>query len=185
MLRDKQVGIMRNSAMPEQPEQARHVLRGNVFWLGMVSFFNDFASEIIYPLLPVFLKSVLGAGAAALGAIEGVAETTASVLKFFSGYISDRLGRRKPIFVMGYACSNLVRPLIGLAASWWCVLAVRFFDRVGKGVRTSPRDALLAGSVSREYRGTAFGFQRAMDHAGAIVGPIVAMMCCTYPALHT
>lgn len=148
----------------------------NVVFLGMVSFFNDFASEMIYPLLPVFLTVVLGAGGTVLGAIEGVAESTSAILKYFSGRASDTLGRRKPIFVFGYTFSNIVRPLMGIAGSWWHVMVLRFSDRVGKGVRTAPRDALLAGSVSSERRGAAFGFQRALDHAGAVAGPLAAVL---------
>ncbi len=150
--------------------------RKNIFFLGLISFFNDFASEMIYPLLPLFLTTVLGAGALALGVIEGVAESTAAVLKFFSGYFSDKYKRRKPIFAGGYTLSNLVRPLIALSTSWWHVLFFRFSDRVGKGIRTSPRDALLADSAGDQKRGAAFGFQRAMDHAGAVMGPLAATM---------
>ena len=150
--------------------------RKNIFFLGLVSFFNDFSSEMIYPLLPLFLTSVLGAGAAALGIIEGLAESTASVLKFFSGFFSDKYKRRKPIFAAGYTLSNIVRPLIGIASSWLHVLLLRFSDRVGKGIRTSPRDALLADSAGEKNRGFAFGFQRALDHAGAILGPLAAII---------
>lgn len=148
--------------------------RRNILSLGFVSFFNDFASEMIYPLLPLFLTTVLGAGPAILGVIEGTAEATASLLSLVSGSISDRLRVRKPIFAFGYAFSNLVRPLIGLVTSWPALFALRFTDRLGKGIRGAPRDALLADSVSERRRGTAFGFQRSMDHAGAIVGPAAA-----------
>lgn len=150
--------------------------RRNIFFLGLVSFFNDFASDMIYPLLPLFLTTVLRAGAASLGVIEGVAETTASLLKFFSGYWSDRYRKRKPIFASGYALSNLVRPLIGVAGSWWHVLLLRFSDRIGKGIRTAPRDALMADSAAKGRRGLVFGFQRAMDNAGAIMGPLAAAL---------
>jgi MFS family permease len=148
--------------------------RKNIFFMGLVSFFNDFASEMIYPLLPLFLTVVLKAGAASLGIIEGVAETTASLLKFFSGYWSDKYRRRKPIFAAGYTVSNAVRPLIGVAGSWWHVLLLRFSDRIGKGIRTAPRDALMADSAAEGKRGLVFGFQRAMDNAGAIMGPLAA-----------
>jgi MFS family permease len=147
----------------------------NVYGLGLVSLLNDAASEMIYPLLPSFLMT-LGAGPAALGLIEGIAETTASVLKYLSGVFSDRTGKRKPIFVFGYVFSNIVRPLTALAASWWHVLFVRFADRIGKGVRTTPRDALLAESVPKGRRGWAFGIQRAMDHSGAVIGPAAATL---------
>jgi MFS family permease len=156
--------------------------RRNIFFLGLVSFLNDFASDMIYPLLPIFLTVVLKAGAASLGVIEGVAETTASLLKFFSGYWSDKYKRRKPIFASGYAVSNAVRPLIGVAGSWWHVLLLRFSDRIGKGIRTAPRDALMADSAKEGKRGLVFGFQRAMDNAGAIMGPLAAALL--LPLLH-
>ena len=149
-------------------------ISGNVLIFGLVSFFTDISSEMIYPLLPLFLTTVLGAGPAFLGAIEGVAESTASLLKLVSGIISDRVPRRKPLVLAGYGLSSLARPLVALAASPFAVLLVRFADRVGKGVRTSPRDALIADTTDPALRGKAFGFQRAMDHAGAIVGPLTA-----------
>ena len=149
-------------------------LSRNVVILGIVSLLNDAASEMIYPLLPAFLTSVLGAGPAALGAIEGVAESTASFLKLYSGYVSDRMKRRKNWIVAGYSLSNIIRPLIAVAGSWVQVLVLRFSDRVGKGLRTSPRDALIADSTPPESRGAAFGFHRALDHGGAIVGPLLA-----------
>jgi MFS family permease len=151
-------------------------IHGNVLLLGIVSFFNDAASEMIYPLLPVFLTAVLGVGPAAIGIIEGIAESTASFLKLASGFISDRVHRRKNWVVGGYLLSNTVRPLIGLAVSWPGVLVLRFIDRIGKGVRTSPRDALIAESTPMHYRGKAFGFHRAADHAGAVVGPLLATL---------
>ncbi len=147
---------------------------GTVLLLGIVSFLNDFSSEMIYPLLPVFLGTVLGAGAVALGVIEGIAEFVASILKIVSGFWSDRLPRRKPLVLAGYAASGVLRPMIGLATSWPLVLLFRAGDRVGKGIRTSPRDALIADVCDGESRGTAFGIQRGLDHAGAVVGPLVA-----------
>ncbi len=150
--------------------------RRNVAVMGMMSFFNDTASEMIYPLLPIFLSTVLGAGPAVLGLIEGVAESTASLLKFFSGYLSDRLKRRKPLVIYGYVVSNLVRPLIGAATGWYLVLMLRFADRMGKGIRTAPRDSLLSSSTSPERMGFVFGLQRAMDHAGAVLGTLVAAL---------
>jgi len=155
---------------------SRSRLHRNVIALGLVSLLTDFSSEMIYPLLPVFLTAVLGAGPAALGIIEGVAETTASLLKLFSGVWSDRIGRKKPIVVAGYALSTAARPLVGIATAWGHVLAIRFGDRIGKGVRTSPRDALVAASVAPDDRGRAFGLQRAMDHLGAVIGPLVAFL---------
>jgi MFS family permease len=149
-------------------------LPSTVIALGTVSFLTDLSSEMIYPLLPLFLASVLGAGAVALGAIEGVAESTAALLKVFSGIWTDRTGKRKRLIVAGYSLAGAARPLIGLATAWFMVLALRFVDRIGKGLRTSPRDALLADVTAPSRRGEAFGFHRAMDHAGAVVGPLVA-----------
>ena len=145
-----------------------------VVTLGWVSFLSDVASDMIYPLLPAFLTKTLAAGPAAVGLIEGVAETTASMAKFASGWWSDRVRRRKPLVIAGYAVAAAARPLVGLAVSWMQVLAIRFADRVGKGIRTPPRDALLADLVSAENRGRAFGLQRAMDNAGAVAGPLLA-----------
>ncbi len=152
----------------------RDGLSRNVVVLGFVSLLNDGASEMIYPLLPVFLTAVMGAGPAAIGIIEGIAETTASLLKLYSGYLSDRVKHRKGWIVAGYSISNVIRPLIALAASWPQILLLRFSDRVGKGLRTSPRDAIIADSTLPEFRGVAYGFHRAMDHGGAIIGPIIA-----------
>jgi MFS family permease len=150
--------------------------RRSVWTLGWVSFLTDVSSEMIYPLLPAFLTKTLGAGPAAIGLIEGVAETTASLTKIGSGIWSDRVRRRKPLVVLGYAVAAIARPLVAFARVWTQVLAIRFVDRVGKGIRTSPRDALLADLVPAERRGRAFGLQRAMDNAGAFVGPLVAAL---------
>ena len=155
-------------------------ITGNVLILGLVSFFTDVSSEMIYPLLPLFLTTVLGAGPAFLGVIEGVAESTASLLKLFSGIVSDRLKDRQKLVLSGYTVSACARPLIALAASPVAVLWIRFFDRVGKGIRTSPRDALIADSVQPAMRGKAFGFHRSMDHAGALVGPLIATVLLTF-----
>ena len=151
--------------------------------LGVVSLFADLSSEMVYPLLPLFLSSVLGAGALALGLIEGVAESTASLVKLLSGRWSDRLARRKPLVVGGYSLAGLARPLIGLAGSWPAVLLLRFVDRVGKGLRSSPRDALLTDATPSELRGTAFGLHRAMDHAGAVLGPLAAAALLALPGM--
>lgn len=148
--------------------------RGNVLWLSVVSFLNDAASEMIYPLLPLFLTATLGAGAAFVGLVEGVAESASSLLKLASGWMADRSGRRKPLVAWGYGIAGVARPLIAAAAAPWQVLAVRFADRVGKGLRSAPRDALLAESVAPERRGRAFGIHRAADHAGAVAGPLLA-----------
>ena len=146
----------------------------NVLVLAAVSFLTDASSEIIYPLLPIFLTTVLGAGPSAIGAIEGVAETTSALLKLASGWWSDRVSRRKPLVVVGYALASFARPLVALAQSTTQVLAVRLTDRVGKGIRGAPRDALIAESVDPSIRGRAFGFHRAADHAGAVAGPLIA-----------
>jgi MFS family permease len=151
----------------------RGAIRGNVLWLSVVSLLTDLSSEMIYPLLPFFLTT-LGAGAAFLGVIEGVAESTASMLKLASGWFSDRIGKRKPLVVAGYSIASIARPLVGLATAPWHVLLVRFADRIGKGIRTAPRDALLADSVDASVRGAAYGFHRAADHTGAVLGPLVA-----------
>ncbi len=129
---------------------------------------------MIYPLLPAFVTITLGAGPAFLGLVEGVAESAASLLKLGSGWVSDRLPRRKPLVVAGYALSSFARPLCAVAAAPWHVLAIRLADRVGKGVRGAPRDALIAAATDEAERGRAFGFQRAMDHAGAAIGPLLA-----------
>jgi MFS family permease len=149
-------------------------ITGNILILGLVSFLTDFSSEMIYPLLPVFLTAVLGAGPAVLGVIEGVAESTASLLKLVSGIMSDRVADRKRLVLSGYGISSFARPFIAAATGPLAVLVIRFADRVGKGIRTSPRDALIADSVDPSIRGKAYGFHRSMDHAGAIAGPLVA-----------
>lgn len=149
-------------------------LSRNVIALGVVSFFTDVASEMIYPLLPLFLATVLGGSVAAIGAIEGAAESTASLLKLASGWWSDRVRRRKPLVLGGYSLAAIARPLVGLATSPLQVLVIRLTDRVGKGVRSSPRDALIADSVDPAIRGRAFGFHRSADHAGAVAGPLLA-----------
>jgi MFS family permease len=155
-------------------------ITGNVLILGIVSLLTDISSEMIYPLLPLFLTTVLGGGPAFLGLIEGVAESTASILKLVSGVMSDRVRARKGLVLGGYGISALARPLIALAASPLAVLFIRFADRVGKGIRTSPRDALIADSIDPEVRGKAYGFHRSMDHAGALVGPLVATLLLTW-----
>ncbi len=144
-----------------------------VWLLGWASLFTDAGTEMIYPLLPMYLSRVLGASAMSLGIIEGVAEGINSLLKVVSGYWSDR-ARRKPIVIAGYALSSLARPLIGLTKSWPQVLLIRAMDRTGKGIRGAPRDAMLAEFATPATRGRIFGFHRAMDHTGAIVGPLLA-----------
>jgi MFS family permease len=154
---------------PRRPRLSR-----NVIALGLVSLFNDASSEIIYPLLPLFLTATLGASAQFIGLIEGLTESASSLLKLPAGYLSDRVGRRKALVVFGYGLASAVRPLLAMATAAWQVLGLRFIDRIGKGVRSSPRDALIADSVGVERRGLAFGFHRAMDHAGAIIGAIAS-----------
>jgi MFS family permease len=149
-------------------------ITGNILILGLVSFLTDFSSEMIYPLLPLFLTTVLHAGPAFLGVIEGIAESTASLLKLISGIISDRVGDRKKLVLSGYGLSSCVRPLIAAATGPIAVLFIRFADRIGKGIRTSPRDALIADSTDPSIRGKAYGFHRSMDNAGAIIGPLAA-----------
>ncbi len=142
--------------------------------LAGTSFLNDTASEMAYPLLPLFVVGTLGAGPAFLGVLEGIAESTASLAKLGGGFLSDRIRRRKILVVWGYGVASVARPLLALAAAPWHVLAVRFTDRVGKGVRSAPRDALLVDSVPEGRKGTAFGIHRAADHAGSVLGPLLA-----------
>ncbi len=145
----------------------------NVYAISFVSLLNDASSEIIYPLLPVFLFSTLGASAKVIGLIEGAAESISSLLKLFAGYFSDRLGKRKLLVVSGYALANFVRPWLAFASNWTEVLVIRLTDRLGKGIRTAPRDAMIADAVDEQQRGLAFGFHRAMDHFGAVIGPLI------------
>ncbi len=157
-------------------------LPANVLALSAVSLLNDTSSEIIYPLLPAFLALTLGATPFIIGLIEGFAESVASLLKLFSGYLSDKLNRRKlPVF-LGYSLAAVTRPLLAFATSWPQILVVRLTDRVGKGIRGAPRDALLAASVVPEKRGLAFGFNRAADHLGAVIGPVIAFFLLSYIA---
>ncbi|MBA4072066.1 MAG: MFS transporter [Gemmatimonas sp.] len=153
---------------------ARARLPRTVKALAAVSFFTDASSEMIYPLLPAFLTATLGASAAWVGIIEGAADATASLLKLASGWWSDRVRRRKPLIVAGYAIAAVLRPLVAVAGAAWQVLAIRVGDRVGKGIRGAPRDAMVADAVAANERGRAFGAQRAADHAGAFVGPLIA-----------
>jgi len=148
----------------------------NVFVLGLVSFFNDVASEMIYPIVPIFLTGILGAPVAVVGLIEGIAESTASILKVVSGWLSDKLQKRKPFVVAGYSFSAISKILLSLAFSWLFVLFARFVDRFGKGTRTSARDALIAESSDTLTRGKSFGFHRALDTLGAVVGPLIALL---------
>ncbi len=147
---------------------------GPVKGLSLVSLFNDFASEMVYPLLPAFITGTLGGSAVALGLLDGAADLTSAVVKVVSGRLADRAGWRKPLILLGYATAVLVRPLISVASSAWQVVGFRVIDRVGKGIRTPPRDALIAGVTSPELRGRSFGFHRAADHFGAVLGSLAA-----------
>jgi MFS family permease len=164
------------------PETSPHPSPGasglppNVRALGWVAFFNDTATEMSYWLLPQFLVSVLGAGPMVFGLIEGAAETVASFGRLISGFLADRLRRRKPLAAAGYTVANLAKPLLALAQSWPQVFWIRFADRASKGFRAPPRDALIADSVPAAHRGAAFGFRQAMDSAGAVVGPLAAVI---------
>jgi len=148
----------------------------NVVALGIVSMLTDVSSEMIVPVMPLFLTTVLGASVSNLGLIEGVAESTASVLRIGSGWLSDRIGRRKPFLMFGYGLSAVAKVALSWAGSWSAVLGLRFSDRVGKGLRNPPRDALIADSVDRTQLGRAFGFHRALDTLGAAIGPLVAFL---------
>ena len=148
----------------------------NVFFTGLVSFFMDVSSEMIYPLVPLFLANVLGVNKSVIGLIEGIAESTASLLKIFSGWLSDRIGKRKHLMLAGYTISTLSRPIIALAGGWHQVLTARFVDRLGKGIRTAPRDAIIAESTETSHLARAFSFHRSMDTMGAVVGPAIALL---------
>jgi sugar phosphate permease len=156
------------------PPSATRRLPRTVKLLGAVSLLNDFASEMIYPLLPAFITGVLGGGPQALGALDGAAEFAASVVKFGAGRLADLRSRRGPLVVLGYAIAVLVRPIIALTGAAWQVIGLRVVDRIGKGIRTPPRDAVVADVTPPELRGRAFGLHRGMDHAGAVLGPLVA-----------
>jgi MFS family permease len=147
----------------------------NVWIVTLTSFLTDISSEMVFNLLPLFLSNVLGVKTNIIGLIEGVAETTASLLKIFSGWLSDKLGQRKWLAVTGYGLSTLVKPFLYVVGSWGGVLAVRFADRVGKGIRTAPRDALIADTINEQHRGAAFGLHRAGDTAGAALGLLIAL----------
>jgi MFS family permease len=165
-------GLRRASLL--QP--GRFGLTRPVWLLGWVSFFTDMASEMVHPLLPLFLTRVIGAGAMSLGVIEGAAEAANSVLKIVSGWLADRTGTPKKLVLGGYGLSSVVRPLVAIATSWPQVLAIRFSDRLGKGIRGAPRDAMLADFAPADSRGRVYGFHRAMDHAGAVTGPLLASL---------
>src|SRR5579863_6073542 len=170
--------------MPEcTPEREPSAAR-NIYAFGITSFLNDTASEMAYWVLPAFLAS-LGAGPAQLGLIEGVAESVASFAKLFSGYLTDRIDRRKPLVVAGYFVANAVKPLLALATAWWHILLIRFTDRLAKGVRGAPRDVMVAESVPKGRLGAAYGLIQSMDSAGAIAGPLTAFALLAHHGIRT
>jgi MFS family permease len=148
----------------------------NIFIMGVVSLFTDLSSQMVFPLIPLFLTTVLGCGAYAVGIVEGAAETTASLLKVVSGYWSDKINKRKPFILFGYSMSSITKPLFALANIWTFVLFLRVIERIGKGIRTAPRDALVAESCDESVRGKAFGFHRAADGIGSTLGAVLALL---------
>jgi MFS family permease len=164
-----------NTQTTEKPETGWRTLPRNVWAASLTSFFMDISSEMVINILPLFLNNVLGVRTSVIGLIEGIAEATASLLKVFSGWLSDQIGQRKWLAVAGYGISALAKPFFYFADTWTAVLATRWADRVGKGVRTAPRDALIADSIDESQRGLAFGFHRAADTGGAVIGLIIAL----------
>ena len=164
--------------MPSTTPELKASTKNNVYAFGTTSFLNDTASEMAYWILPAFLLT-LGAGPGQLGVIEGIAESVAAGAKLFSGYLTDRFSRRKPLVVAGYVVANIAKPILAVATVWWHVLIIRFSDRVSKGIRGAPRDVMLAESVDQKKMGSAFGLMQAMDSAGAIVGPLIALWMLT------
>jgi MFS family permease len=160
--------------MPAPPAEREPSASRNIYVFGITSFLNDTATEIAYWVLPAFLAT-LGAGPAQLGLIEGVAESVASFAKLFSGYLTDRIGRRKPVVVAGYAAANAVKPMLAIVTAWPQILLIRFTDRLAKGVRGAPRDVMVAESVPKNRLGSAYGLIQSMDSAGAIAGPLIAL----------
>ncbi|HJH32677.1 MAG TPA: MFS transporter [Methanosarcinaceae archaeon] len=148
----------------------------NVFILGLVSLFTDLSSQMVFPLIPLFMVTVLGSGVYAVGIVEGAAETTASFLKVVSGYWSDKIGRRKPFVLFGYSLSAITKPLFAFANIWSFVLYIRVLERIGKGIRSAPRDAIVAESSDASVRGKAYGFHRAMDGVGSVLGASIAFL---------
>src|SRR5580658_10446522 len=161
--------------MPERPAEREPSAARNIYVFGVTSFLNDTASEMAYWVLPAFLAS-LGAGPAQLGLIEGVAESVASFAKLFSGYLTDHIRRRKPVVVGGYFAANAVKPLLALVTAWPQILLIRFTDRFAKGIRGAPRDVMVAETVPKEQYGAAYGLIQSMDSAGAIAGPLAALV---------
>jgi MFS family permease len=170
--------------MPVSAPESHPSASRSLYSFGLTSFFNDTATEMAYWVLPAFLVS-LGAGPAQLGVIEGIAESVASFAKLLSGYLTDRIQRRKPLVVGGYFVANAVKPLLAIATSWWHVLLIRFADRLAKGVRGAPRDVMVAESVGKERLGSAYGLIQSMDSAGAIVGPLTALVLLSRSSIRT
>lgn len=163
----------RGNQIVESPPESRKRIAGfspNVFFLGIVSMLTDISSEMIFTLVPLFLANVLGASTTVIGFIDGLSNSADSLFRILSGWVSDKVGKRKSLAVSGYGLSTIVKPFMYIALVWSAVLAIRFLDRIGKGLRTSPRDALIADSISKGERGRSFGFHRAMDSFGAVVG---------------
>src|SRR5438270_364657 len=170
--------------MPDLSQESQPSAARNIYAFGITSFLNDTASEMAYWVLPAFLVS-LGAGPAKLGLIEGIAESVASFAKLFSGYLTDRVHRRKPLVVAGYFVANAVKPILAVVTAWWQVLPIRFVDRLAKGVRGAPRDVMVAESVDENRLGSAYGLIQSMDSAGAIAGPLTALfLLARYDARH-
>jgi len=163
-----------SETMASESSERRPSVARETYAFGLTSFFNDTATEMAYWVLPAFLTS-LGAGPAQLGLIEGVAEGAASLAKLFSGYVTDRISRRKPLVVGGYAVANAIKPILGLTTAWWQILLIRFADRVAKGLRGAPRDVMVAEAVGKENLGSAYGLIQSLDSAGAIAGPLAAL----------
>ena len=161
---------------PKQKPRLPVWLTRNILTLGLVSLFTDISTEMGYSIIPVFLKDVLKTSPVLIGLIEAIAESTASTLKSFSGYISDRLKKRKALIFIGYSLSTVIKPLLAVSSAWWHVLAIRFADRFGKGIRSAPRDALIAESSKPEYFGRTYGFHKTLDNLGAVLGPALAFV---------
>ena len=177
MLDDNMAKIKAHSEEEEEePDFLISGIKKNVFVLGLVSLFTDIASEMIYPIIPLFLTLVLGVPMSVVGLIEGLTESAASILKVVSGWFSDKKGLRKPFVILGYSISAISKPVLALALGWPHVLIARLMDRTGKGLRTSARDALIADSCDPVNRGRSFGLHRLMDTIGAVVGPIIALV---------
>jgi MFS family permease len=170
--------------MPAPPAEPDPSHARNIYAFGLTSFLNDTATEMAYWVLPAFLAS-LGAGPAQLGLIEGIAESVASFAKLFSGYLTDRIDRRKPLVVAGYFVANAVKPILALASAWWHILLIRFTDRLAKGMRGAPRDVMVAESVPKGRLGAAYGLIQSMDSAGAIAGPLIAFILLAHHGIRT